>query len=390
MLILISGCSKTPTAPSQHKPDLSISAASPLTAAAAPLAGQLLWKERRALTWDDFQGTPDPASPYLAFSQVGSTDVGTVTVVNGQVTIPGAETVFDPSRSWVEPAGRTDALLHHEQGHFDLEEAITRELRSAIESVGLKARSNQQLNSRIQKLIGRYRARRDRLQDQYDAKTKHGTDPSAQARWDDRILKLLNEPALFRDDFSGPALAAGWTWARENPATWSLANGNLQIELEYGDLWEGWTNNCRNLLLRTPPLSDDYTVETHLSATLVANINQALIILYGDDNNYVRFGLIRCCGGVLNVNHVHEIGAVPQPQIQTSYGSGDVYLRIVKTGGSASLQYSSDGTSWSTHTTIPSLGFSISGVGLVAFDGSEPPSASVARYDYFQASVGTP
>src|SRR5882672_2161439 len=280
MLILISGCSKTPTAPSQHKPDLSISAASPLTAAAAPLAGQLLWKERRALTWDDFQGTPDPASPYLAFSQVGSTDVGTVTVVNGQVTIPGAETVFDPSRSWVEPAGRTDALLHHEQGLFDLEEAITRELRSAIESVGLKARSNQQLNSRIQKLIGRYRARRDRLQDQYDAKTKHGTDPSAQARWDDRILKLLNEPALFRDDFSGPALAAGWTWARENPATWSLANGNLQIELEYGDLWEGWTNNCRNLLLRTPPLSDDYTVETHLSATLVANINQALIILY--------------------------------------------------------------------------------------------------------------
>ncbi len=46
--------------------------------------------------------------------------------------------------------------------------------------------------------------------------------------------------------------------------------------------------------------------------------------------------------------------------------------------------------SWSVHTTITSLGFTPSAVGLVAFDGSEPPSASVTRYDYFEVRRGTP
>jgi hypothetical protein len=202
------------------------------------------------------------------------------------------------------------------------------------------------------------------------------------------ILASADDIVLFRDDFNG-TMAPGWTWIRQNSATWSLTGTALRIELEYGDLWENWTNNCRNLLVRAAPDADTCTIETHLSASLVANINQALIVLYGNDDNYLRFGLLKLSTG-LYVNHVHEIAGSPQPQTSTLYGNGDVYLRIRKTGSSASMFFSSDGWNWQQHAAIASLNFTVSSVGLVAFDGSEPASASVANYDYFQVTRPSP
>lgn len=202
------------------------------------------------------------------------------------------------------------------------------------------------------------------------------------------IWARADDVVLFRDDFNG-TMAAGWTWIRENSATWSLPGSALRIEPEYGDLWQNWTNNCRNLLVRSAPGVDTWMIETHLSASLVANINQALIILYGSDDNYLRYGLLKLSTG-LYVNHVHEIAGIPQPQTSTPYGSGDVYLRIGKMGNSAAMFFSSDGSIWHLHGTIASLNFAVSSVGLVAFDGSEPASASVANYDYFQVAVPSP
>ncbi len=187
------------------------------------------------------------------------------------------------------------------------------------------------------------------------------------------------DQVIFRDDFTG-SLQPGWTWIRENPATWQMTPSTLRIELEYGDLWSTWTNNCRNLLIRPAP-TEDFTLEVRLIASLVANINQAHVLLYADDNNYLRFGLLRYQGN-LYVNHVQEVGGTPRPQTSHAYGSGEVYLRIEKQGGQAKLWFSADSLSWNEHLTIGSLDFVPTSVGLVAFDGSEPASASVADYDY--------
>ena len=190
------------------------------------------------------------------------------------------------------------------------------------------------------------------------------------------------QSVLFRDDFNG-AMQSGWAWTRENPATWSLTPTGLQIELEYGDLWQGWTNNCRNMLLRPAP-GADFIVEAKLDVSLVAPINQAHILLYYNDDYYVRFGPVLSYGYQVLIDVVHEVGGGIAHQSGASWGSNLVYLKIQKSGSTASCYYSSDGQNWTLHHTISNLNFSVDQVGLVAFDGSEPPSSSVATYDYFE------
>lgn len=192
------------------------------------------------------------------------------------------------------------------------------------------------------------------------------------------------QSVLFRDDFNG-SMQSGWTWTRENPATWSLPANGLRIESEYGDLWQGWTNNCRNMLLRPAP-SSDITIEAKLEVSLVAPINQAHILLYYNDDYYVRFGPVLSYGYQVVIDVVHEVGGGIAHQSAVSWGNNLVYLKIQKSGSSASCYYSSDGLNWTLHRTISNLNFSVDQVGLVAFDGSEPPSASVTTYDYFQIS----
>jgi uncharacterized protein (TIGR02145 family) len=191
---------------------------------------------------------------------------------------------------------------------------------------------------------------------------------------------LVPRPEAF--EFAG-TLGDGWQWTRENPPSWSLTSrpGYLAIDLDYGDLWDNWTNNCRNMLLRPAP-TGDFAMQVHLEVSLVANINQAHILLYENDDNYVRYGLVNS-GGLLYVNCLQEIGASPQPQVFNVCVGTSVYLRIVKVGTSARLWYSFDGLTWLQHTYISNLGFTPTHVGLVAFDGSEPTSSSVAWYDNF-------
>jgi hypothetical protein len=52
------------------------------------------------------------------------------------------------------------------------------------------------------------------------------------------------------------------------------------------------------------------------------------------------------------------------------------------------MWFGSDGLGWAQHATIPSLDIDPVSVGLVAFDGSELPSSSVAHYDCFTILSG--
>jgi hypothetical protein len=53
---------------------------------------------------------------------------------------------------------------------------------------------------------------------------------------------------IFEDRFDNDKLAAGWTWLRENPGSWRLKEGALEIRVEPGD-----ANTVRNALLRDAP-----------------------------------------------------------------------------------------------------------------------------------------
>jgi regulation of enolase protein 1 (concanavalin A-like superfamily) len=359
------------------------------SASAATLRPRLFWKPRRDLVWDDFQAAVPADATQSASSFVGFTDPLPPTLnPDDSVTIEGARAYFVPSRSWVRAPARSAALRAHEQGHFDLEEAVARSLRAQLEQLA-HVETGTDLEASTADSAARFEALATTLHGDYDDDTRRGRDATVQAVWDAQIADMLAEPTRvsFRDEFEGTTLSDGWAWTRENSATWSLTGDALHIDLEYGDLWQGWTNNCRNMLLRPPPLGETFTVEAHMTTSLVANINQALIVLYGDDDNYLRYGLVNL--GSIVLDDVHELGGGTYHAANAAYGADEVYLRMIDDAGAVTLEYSADGGTWYTHDTIASLDFTVTAVGIVAFDGSEPPSDSTVDYYDFEARMGT-
>ncbi|HIQ00080.1 TPA: hypothetical protein EYH33_06030, partial [Candidatus Bipolaricaulota bacterium] len=98
------------------------------------------------LSWADFRGPPPPGHGEEAarIHIVLSYRLSPRVVQHGEgwrATLPPegvlARCIMDPVRSWVRPGAEGQALLAHEQGHFDLAEAYRRLL--VAELVGLAA-----------------------------------------------------------------------------------------------------------------------------------------------------------------------------------------------------------------------------------------------------------
>jgi O-antigen/teichoic acid export membrane protein/regulation of enolase protein 1 (concanavalin A-like superfamily) len=95
---------------------------------------------------------------------------------------------------------------------------------------------------------------------------------------------------LFSDDFKGK-LGEGWSWVRENPATWRISERGLQIRIEPGNMWGG-QNNARNLLVRALPA----TVQEHIEVSVALEnrptnqYEQVDLVWYYDDSNMVKLG----------------------------------------------------------------------------------------------------
>ena len=199
---------------------------------------------------------------------------------------------------------------------------------------------------------------------------------------------------LFRDDFNG-SMESGWTWVRENPATWSLTATGLRIEIENGSLNVGgvYSKNYKNILLRSAPANGDYTIEAKVNVELLEPYAKAGMVLYQDDDNYATFGLHRAgfapytilirVASEHTVNGDYIFGSA-EDLVNTSRTA--VYLKLEKSGESFNFYYSRDGNNWIYHSKICILNFTPR-IGLVAFDESEDQTSGlieVAEYDYFE------
>jgi hypothetical protein len=96
-----------------------------------------------------------------------------------------------------------------------------------------------------------------------------------------------------KDDFDGTSINKKWKWVRENPKNWSLKEktGFLEITAESGELWE-YNNNNKNMLLRKPK-EDHYCLDLKLEIEPKENYQQAGIIVYANDDNFLR--IVNCC-----------------------------------------------------------------------------------------------
>lgn len=200
--------------------------------------------------------------------------------------------------------------------------------------------------------------------------------------------------AALSDEFSAPALSAQWNWIRPSLLSgYGITDGVFRFDTEAGALYVG-SNNVS--ILSEPAPVGDYVVEIELSTTVPLtgddSFVQGGVLIYGDDNNYLKLVDV-AVGNTRQIEFGKQTNGVPAgyPQYGStllSSPSDSTYLRIAKrsnaSGGETYTAYSShDGVSWQRGGTwMHALG-STAKIGLVSMNG-----AGFATYfDYVRVSA---
>jgi beta-glucosidase len=190
------------------------------------------------------------------------------------------------------------------------------------------------------------------------------------------------------DDFNAATVGPQWTWIRQDPLTEQVSGGSLRITPEQGDL-TATDNTAHNLLVQ--PALGDWTIESKLtfSSPPHADTQQAGIIAYQDDFNYLRLGW-EYSSGVAQLAETTEdsLSGTPVNQVLTTIPtagllSNTVWLRMVKIGPRYTTYYSTDGVHF---VPIYNVGASLSNVkvGLFAFSGGDTTNDLAVAFDYFR------
>lgn len=213
----------------------------------------------------------------------------------------------------------------------------------------------------------------------------------------------------FPENFMSGSLDDRWSWIREDSATWSLEENNryLTITAQEGDI-KGMSNNARNMLLQSA--NSDWVVESRieLSKRATKPDQQAGIIAYQDDDNYVKLVYINSAKGFMGSEEYIELlvenngGQYSAANIRTIGMLSDqpaINLRLEKSGSMYIAYYA---TSEGNFQFLGSTDIVLSDIkaGIIAFDGeaspipglfagmvdvtgAEPALPFTAKFDYF-------
>ncbi len=144
------------------------------------------WNINRHLVWDDFKAAPDTNSRNAALTTSAIQFNFTYDGHNLNYTITCQ---FDKNKSWGKV--KTDYILSHEQGHFDITEIYARKLNKSMKeySVGNVKSLNKDLNKIYQTTMHEL----NRYQDVYDGETNFSINKEKQAEWLEKISKELKD-----------------------------------------------------------------------------------------------------------------------------------------------------------------------------------------------------
>lgn len=157
-----------------------------LSAAPAPeeVAGdEIRWRSDLRLSWEDFKARPDRFSQMDALTESGITFSWSCDSRGFDLE---AYAIFVPTGSWVKEP--TEALLQHEQGHFDITEIHARKLRKFFAEHPNPCRLGKTgIDNAAKSII----QRSYQIQNEYDEATNHGQNKSAQRQWLQEIAGQL-------------------------------------------------------------------------------------------------------------------------------------------------------------------------------------------------------
>ncbi len=157
----------------------------PLTKEKKESSETIPWMQNRLLRWEDFKSNPKPYSDAVASA---STSLGlSYKVTDGELTFEIVCT-FSKTKSW--GLLKTDYILAHEQGHFDITEIYARKLYYALAAYNWNPKTYQKDINRIYENTVN---EKENFQKLYDGQSDHSRNKNVQANWEQIIQTLLTE-----------------------------------------------------------------------------------------------------------------------------------------------------------------------------------------------------
>lgn len=152
---------------------------------------KLAWNEKKPLSWKDFQGEPNHRISYDASTNSGmSYSWSLSTSAKGKNEfVYEVKSNFYPNLSWVKEKEKNDHLLAHEQLHFDISELHARKLRKAM----LEYCLGKDIKMDLRDIYHRIESDRQRMQEQYDAESRHSLDRENEAKWQEFVKLELRK-----------------------------------------------------------------------------------------------------------------------------------------------------------------------------------------------------
>src|SRR5439155_22015253 len=141
------------------------------------------WSPAKRLTWDDYLAKPSSSSDAAAIT---STALGLEYHVRNNALTYKITCKFSKTRSWGKY--KTDYILEHEQGHFDITEIFARKLENALREYDFNPKK---FKSDLDQIYGEIMGKKEELQNQYDVETDYSRNKEKQAEWLKKIQREL-------------------------------------------------------------------------------------------------------------------------------------------------------------------------------------------------------
>jgi pyrimidine-specific ribonucleoside hydrolase len=203
-------------------------------------------------------------------------------------------------------------------------------------------------------------------------------------------LYLARLTKVWMDPFDGPVLDSGWMWMRPDSMNWGLdtSTGRLRIVTQPQSLFFETPNSQENILLRVaPPVN--FTITTHVAFTPTQDFQQAGLLVYRNDDNFVlvnRGYCSTCSTGGQGIYFDSEHDGTPTFLAADTYLPTTAYLRIVRSGSTYIASYRQDQGNWIVLGQVNRPDLSSTLVGISATNSNPEPSIPSinADYDFFQ------
>jgi hypothetical protein len=151
----------------------------------------LNWSSSRKLTWADFKAGPNPNSDAAAST---TTYLGIDYNIGNTSFTYKIESRFSKTRSW--GLHKTEYILSHEQGHFDIAEIYARKLHKKMSEYKFNIKT---YSKDLRKIYDEVTKEKEKTQNEYDSETRHSINREKQAEWLKKIKEMLAELEDYAD-----------------------------------------------------------------------------------------------------------------------------------------------------------------------------------------------